>query len=364
MSKKEEKEVSKLEKIYNIILLITTILTIILLVMPLIGVIKMIVTWVGGTVVGLEDAPAKPELLLSIPLVGAITGYMFIPFVIASFISQIVLFVMAIRYRKVKTRKPRWYEFIYLFALVSIYFIALFSMMILSFAPKILVTVLSFCIGLGVQIDFILLIIILINNKNKEVKEKSSLIADINNSELSIEEKEDKKKKLELIDELANKKKARRIKTFKIIVIILGINLFLYILFKPFTLDFYHNTSEYNFVYEIDEETKVYSKFEKTYYKRILKKDLSKALADKTVTMDKIIDRMFINRDTDEYIVYDSNGFGALRMNGYRIYIIKCISGVNKNYYIVDDNNNYHVCKYTHEEYLEHQKEVFGQYYN
>ena len=155
----KNKELTKLEYIYNIILFAITIITIILLVKPIFSLIKYSFLFIIGSI-----TVKRLSLLIGIEL--ATLGFLFIPIMISlillSLITHIYLIMKAIVLRKVNKRIPKVLDLLYLIILSIIIVIAsgFYSHQTLTYIPL--------C---GVYINIILLIIIYIR-KRKNNNEK------------------------------------------------------------------------------------------------------------------------------------------------------------------------------------------------
>ena len=112
------------------------------------------------------------------------------------------------------------------------------------------------------------------------------------------------------------------------ILIICGL---LYFFFKPFQLEFNDTIDYAKPIYNIDDNTKLYSRFDKNYYVKNTKIDLSEVLKNGTLTIEQIKKQM--------------NYYSELNDGGTIIYQSK-----NKKYYLfacntIDGNkNDYEVC--------------------
>lgn len=154
----KNKELTKLEYIYNIILFAITIITIILLVKPIFSLIKYSFLFIIGSI-----TVKSLSLLIGIEL--ATLGFLFIPIMISlillSLITHIYLIMKAIVLRKVNKRIPKVLDLLYLIILSIIIVIAsgFYSHQTLTYIPL--------C---GVYINIILLIIIYIRKRKKNNK--------------------------------------------------------------------------------------------------------------------------------------------------------------------------------------------------
>ena len=137
-----------------------------------------------------------------------------------------------------------------------------------------------------------------------------------------------------------------------IIVVIISILIIcglLFFFFKPFKLEFNDTIDYAKPIYNIDDNTKLYSKFEKNYYVKNTKIDLSEVLKNGTLTIEQIKKQM------NYYSALNDGGTTIYQSKNKKYYLFACntIDG-NKNYYITGNGNDYEVCSYKKRNGLNH----------
>ena len=135
----------------------------------------------------------------------------------------------------------------------------------------------------------------------------------------------------------------RKIYLYKLITVtiisVLIIGSILYYFFKPYKLEFSDNIDYAKPIYNIDDNIKLYSKFDKNFYIKNNKKDLSEALKDGTITIEQIKRQMTVYDALNDggTIIYQSKN------NKYYLFACNTIDG-NKNYYITGNENDFDIC--------------------
>ena len=146
----------------------------------------------------------------------------------------------------------------------------------------------------------------------------------------------------------------RKIYLYKLITVII-ISIFiicglLYFFFKPFKLEFNDTIDYAKPIYNIDDNITLYSKFEKNYYVKNIKIDLSEALKNGTVTIEQIKKQM------NHYSSLNDGGTIIYQSKNKKYYLFACntIDG-NKNYYITGNGNDYEICSSEKTKGINHQ---------
>lgn len=124
-----------------------------------------------------------------------------------------------------------------------------------------------------------------------------------------------------------------------VIVLVLLMSGLLYCFFKPFKLEFSDTIDYTKPIYNIDDNIKLYSKFDNNYYVKNTKIDLSEALKNGTITIEQIKKQMTVYDELNDggTIIYQSKN------KKYYLFACNTIDG-NKNYYITGNGNDFKVC--------------------
>ena len=121
---------TKLEIWYNFILKTITIVAIIILTVLFFILVKNIFFGIGNFLAELENATAKPEIILGLPFGIALGAYMIVPLIIFDILIYLCLIIVAFKLRKIKTRKAKGREILFLIGFAFAAYIINFSTVI------------------------------------------------------------------------------------------------------------------------------------------------------------------------------------------------------------------------------------------
>ena len=150
---------------------------------------------------------------------------------------------------------------------------------------------------------------------------------------------------IETINYLKYQKKVYKYRLIMIIsIFLILIFSILYIIFKPYKLEFSDTLDYSKPIYNIDDNTKLYSKFENNYYIKNIKLELSEALEKNVITIEQIKNDMVLSDALND------GGTTIYKSRDNKYYLISCNNYIgNKNYYITGNEYDYSVCSYEKE---------------